>query len=100
MLILLLENTRAYTKVNVKSYQLLLFYSLILILFYFIVFVEGAVEDSYPEYISCIKNRTNVQPVCFAFNLVKNPNNEAGVHIKVNNWKYFLKLTLNMLLLT
>lgn len=55
MLILLLENTRAYTKVNVKSYQLLLFYSLISILFYFIVFVEGAVEDFYPEYISCIK---------------------------------------------
>lgn len=82
MLILLLENTRAYTKVNVKSYQLLLFYSLISILFYFIVFVEGAVEDFYPEYISCIKNRTNVQPVCFAFNLVKNPNNKAGVHIK------------------
>lgn len=57
MLILLLENTRAYTKVDVKSYQLLLFYSLILIifLFNFIVFVEGAVEDFYPEYISCIK---------------------------------------------
>lgn len=56
MLILLLENTRAYTKVDVKSYQLL-FYSLILIifLFNFIVFVEGAVEDFYPEYISCIK---------------------------------------------